>query len=304
MDQREFRSPNINEPMSDHRFDAMNRPDNVVQPNQPVVQPSRPDAMPPVPNSLRRDHNMPFGEQHSVELSGLPVASQGMFQSPSGRPQMPQQLNGVPGPQPPVPNQPAQPNQPYDFIFNPAQQAPKQKSLPSLPGLGPRLGRVALITVGLIVLLIIFSIIKSSLGGSGNLPALESVGQDETEILHITSEASQQQNLTASDQDLIATTSLVLTSSDRSLITYLKDNGHKVNAKIFQLKISSTVDSQLASAATAGTYDQVFDQVINDQLSQYQKDLNTAYNLTKGLKGRALLSSDYKQSTLLRQQLN
>jgi hypothetical protein len=303
MDQSQFRPPNINESMANRSYDGR-PPAAGATPQQPNI--IRPAVPPPVPDSLRRGHSMPFGEQHTVEINTLPLASQTMFQSSSGRPQVPTNLTGPqlaqqpqPLAQPQVqPNQPYQ--QPYDFIFDPSNQ-PKSNSRrgPSLPGLSPRLGRIAFVIVGFLLLIIIFSVIKSSLGGSSNLPQLVAVAQDQTEILHLANETNQQSGLTASDQNLVATLNSSVTSSYGQLQAYIVANGHKVNPKEFQLKISGADDKELSSAETAGTYDQAFAQVMSGQLNVYIRDLSTAYNVTKGPKGRALLSSDYKQAQLI-----
>ncbi|HXR50424.1 MAG TPA: hypothetical protein VN778_05360, partial [Verrucomicrobiae bacterium] len=86
---------------------------------------------------------------------------------------------------PPAPMTP-QPND-YSFITNPAP--PPKPGLP-LPG-NSFTARLVIALGGLLVLLILFAIIKSVLGGSSNQPALLSVAQDQQEINHLTANAAQ-----------------------------------------------------------------------------------------------------------------
>jgi hypothetical protein len=208
-------------------------------------------------------------------------------------------------PQPAVqPNlPPPTPDQPYDFIMD----APKTPGNGSpLPQLNSTPKRAALFVGGLFVLLILFLIIKSLLSGTSNFTLLVGVAQDQQEILHLTStvtNASQQQNLSAADQNFAATTSASIGSSQTTLATYMAANKHKLNPKTLNLKVSKALDDQLVTAQANGTYDQTFQQILKGRLTSYSSDLSQAYQKTKGSKGRALLASDYSQAKLLLKQL-
>jgi hypothetical protein len=110
--------------------------------------------------------------------------------------------------------------------------------------------------------------------------------------------------LSEDDLNFATTTQVTVTSAQAQLTAYLTSNKQKVDPKLLTLKVSTTVDSQLTTAATAGTYTSAFQQVMTSQLGTYMTDLRSAYAKTSGKKGRAQLSSDYAQASLLIKQLN
>lgn len=196
---------------------------------------------------------------------------------------------------------PAQLSQEYSFITNPEKPA-KQPLLPSGNSLPQR---ALLATGGLLALVIIFVIIKSLLGGGGsNLTSFVGVAQDQQELMHLATNASQQKSLTVNDQNFAATSQLSLASSQATIVKYLSTNGHKVNLKTLNLKLSLSLDNQLVNAAAATTYDQTFQEITKTKLTAYLSDLQQTYKQTKGKNGRALLNDDYNQAQLLLTQLN
>lgn len=165
--------------------------------------------------------------------------------------------------------------------------------------------RALLAAGGLLVLVIIFVIIKSLFGGGGsNLTLFVGVAQDQQELIHLATNASQEKSLTANDQNFAATAQLSLASSQAAIIKYLSVNGQKVNLKTVNLKLSASLDAQLTNAAAATIYDQTFQQITKTKLTAYLSDLQQTYKQTKGKNGRALLSDDYNQAQLLLAQLN
>jgi hypothetical protein len=203
---------------------------------------------------------------------------------------------------------PSLPPNNYDFIMQPAQ-APKQ-SLFKLPGGGNHsiIIRIGLIAGGLIVLIILFSIVKSILIKGPDLSGYVTVAQDQQELIHLFSGAATNttslQALSTNDQNLTATASASLSSNQSQIITYLSNNHQKIKTKVLNLKINSALDSQLTTAQTAGTYEQTFQTVVQAQLSNYLKDLMSTYQSSSGKKGRALLKSLYAQAVLLQGQAN
>lgn len=194
------------------------------------------------------------------------------------------------------------PDQPYAFITNPAQ-TPKQSPLARLPGGNSALMRGLVLLGGLLVLVIIFAIFKSLLGGGANLTPLVGIAQDQQELIHIATNASQQPSISAADQNLATTMRLSLASSQSETIAYLVGNHKKVTIKILDLKLSTTTDKQLSAAAAATTYDQTFQEVVQTKLTAYASALQQAYKLDNGKKGRALLTKSFQQTQLLQTQL-
>jgi hypothetical protein len=250
---------------------------------------------PPVPDLLKRDHSIPFGEQHTVEMNVDPHASaRPAPEQPAPRAALPQDE----GPKPPT----------YDFIFNPNEQKPSQDSkLPSLPGLNANFSKIILALIGAILVVFVVGLIKNAVSGPGNYPYLLSVLQDQEELMHLVSNSTQQQqqDISGTNLNYAWTTDMAMTSSSTQLLNYLAANGHKVkSAKLLMQKISPADDQTLANAELAGTYNQEFAQVNTTLLQGYINDLKTAYNYTTGVHGRALLSSDYNQAVLLLTQVN
>jgi hypothetical protein len=196
-------------------------------------------------------------------------------------------------PQPPV----AQPN--YDFIVNPQ---PALRKIP-LAG-GSMLSRILVVGVGLIVLIIAFSIIKGLVSGGGNSAALLHVAQDQQAILHLTTAAAQQQGISGTNLNFAVTSNLVITSEKSQLLSYVTKQHQKISQKQLILKVKSSLDTQLTNAAAASTYDLTFQDIMKSQLADYQSALKFAYKQTTGVNGRKLLTADYNSAVLLTQQLS
>jgi hypothetical protein len=231
----------------------------------------------PVPNSTPQSHFQP--------TEGLPVEQPAVL-----------------APAPPS-DQPVSPEHAYDFITNAGEPVKKR----SLPGGNSLPIRILTILGGLLVLIIIVAVLKSVLGGSSNLPSFVAVAQDQQELIHLTAPATgtgAPASLSVTNQNFAATAGLSLTSSQAGLLGYLKSIGTKsISPKVLNLKVSSTIDTELTAAATADTYDQTFQQVMQNSLKQYRADLAQAYQKTSGVRGHALLKSDYNQAGLLLTQL-
>jgi hypothetical protein len=205
---------------------------------------------------------------------------------------------------PPNPNQPYAPQLPpsgqpphaqYDFIMNPQQPVKAPGA-----GSGSTITRVAIFGVGLVVLLVAILVGKSLLSSSGpnDTSALISVAQDQAELLRVSGLAT----TNISDQstlNLVITAKYSLTTSNQKLLAYMGGNGVKVDAKVIGLKHSALTDSNLSSAAANSTYDSELVSIIQADLTTYSRDLKSAYALTTGPKGRALLQSDYSGAQLL-----
>jgi hypothetical protein len=228
------------------------------------------------------------------------------------RPSQPQETIVV---QPTEPQQPAEipptgPNSPdYNFIMEPPK--PPRRG-PSLPGFGSGsslIVKIGVVLGGLLVLIVIFSIAKNLLAGPGNTPALTSVVQSQQDMIHILTNGAGSQNqqqavLSDSTQNFASTASLSLTSAQQQLLTYMANNGKKVNAKKVTASIDTSTDQQLAAAAANSTYETTFKQVMQTELTNYEKALQAAYKQTTGPRGRKLLSDEFNGAQLLLTQLN
>jgi hypothetical protein len=208
--------------------------------------------------------------------------------------------------QPNNPYQPVPPPQPHEYDFLVNSQKPPKRSF-SLPGNSSKPIRIAIVVGGLLILIIVFSVIKSALSGGGNTQALITVGQDQQQIIHITTsitQGDQQTSLSTTNQNFAVTANASLTSAQTQLVAYMKTNGHKVSAKTLGLRVSANTDEQLKTAIANTTYDSTFQSVMQTQLSNYEQALRAAYKQTSGPKGRKLLTDQFNGAQLLLQQLN
>ncbi len=188
----------------------------------------------------------------------------------------------------------------YDFIVNPEQLPSKR----SLPGGNSMAMRALFAAGGLLILLVAFVIIKDLISGSSKLGLFVTVAQDQQELIHLATNATQQQDLSTSNQNFVATAQLSLSSSQSQIVSYLANNNMKVNPKTLSLKLNSSLDNQLTTAETAGTFNQTFQDTMKSQLDNYVGDLKQTYDQTSGKKGHALLSSEYNQAQLLLSQVS
>lgn len=191
-----------------------------------------------------------------------------------------------------------QPN--YDFIVNPSKPPAKAP----FSGFGSLPIKIAFIGGGLILLMIIFVVIKSFTGGTSNSASMITVVQEQQALIHITTASTKQAGTNVKTQNSSATIQATVTSDQTQLLAYFKTNGLKITTATENLKVSTTVDAQLATAASAGTYDSTYQTVIQTALTNYSNALKIAYNQTKGPKGRALLSTDFDSTQLLIKQIS
>jgi hypothetical protein len=197
---------------------------------------------------------------------------------------------------PPASPQPQQPN--YDFIVNPGKPP---KHLPTAGG--SKLSRILIVGGGLILLIIVFSIGKGLLSGGGNQAALALVVADQQEIIHLSTAATQQPNISSTNQNFAITGKLVVTSEQTQLLKYMAQQKQKVSDKQLRLKVSAAVDKQLLGAVASSTYDQTFQEVMKSLLTDYATALQVAYKQSSGANARKLLKAEYNSAQLLQRQL-
>jgi len=164
--------------------------------------------------------------------------------------------------------------------------------------------RIGIVAGGLLLLVIIFSLLKSIIVGHPNTAGFVTAAQEQQELIHLTTNAVQQQGLSTTNMNSALTTQLSLTSGQHDILTYLRNNHVKVKTKQLNLQVSAALDTQLTTAAAASTYNQTFHDIMKTKLTTYTQTLKQTYTQTKGPKGRALLSQEYDGAQLLLQQLD
>lgn len=192
---------------------------------------------------------------------------------------------------------PEQPQQnPYDFIMNPAQQAPRQRF-----GLVPSGGskqKIFMILGGLLSIMFIFLVATTFLGGSGgNTQQLLTVAQEQQEILRIAS-LEQKQLRSQPAINLSVTTSASVSSSQQQVISLIGKKA-KTDAKILALKKDSSTDKTFESAIQTNSFDAVYQSTLAEKLTAYQKTLKTAYDGTSNKNAKQVLQTAYDGTSIL-----
>lgn len=199
----------------------------------------------------------------------------------------------VPPPQQPIAHDP------YGFITNPP---PQPKGLPIVPN-DPFKRRLFMLLGG-VVLLVIIIVILSSLfsGGKSVNKNLLSIAQSQQEIIRLN--GSHQDDLNSSKlKNFAANASATLTSQQQQLIDLLSQYGGKADDDNLILKQSAASDEQLASAVSSNTLDTVYVQIMRQQLTDYQAELQSTYDLTNNPETQDLIQTLYDSSGLLDEQL-
>jgi hypothetical protein len=263
-----------------------------------------PPGYKPVTHLPRTNHFHQYKPQtpskaDSFVMPDQPAASPAA--QPPNQPVAPPQL--VPQQIQPAVDQAAPPINPggnYDFFM--AGEIP-QATKRSLPG-NSLISRLAIAGGGLVVLIVVFTVVKSLLAGSSALPYYTSVMQDQQALVHLSTNALQQEDLNTTNQNFAATAQLTLDSSQTDLTKLLTQSNQKVNPKVLNLKVSSATDDRLTTAAAGGTYNSTFKEVALSGLQTYMADVKTAFNKSRSAAGKNLLNSQYNQAVLMVSQLN
>jgi hypothetical protein len=209
-------------------------------------------------------------------------------------PQNPYQPSSPPGP---VPGGSAPQPDPshYEFIVNPGA-APKK-------GLGGSLSsKLIFVALGGGALVIILFVV-ALLGGSnkGLEPSLLTVAQQQTEIVRVA--ALQTDNLTSSTtKGFVLNTKLSMQTAQSDYLAFLSKNGSGINSKQLGGAQNPQTDATLTSAQANGSLDSTLTSILQDDLTQYQQTIKTAYGRTHTTLTHQELQKLYDQAGLLLQQ--
>lgn len=190
---------------------------------------------------------------------------------------------------------------PYDFIMNPPQ--PPKRKLINLQG-GNSFGMlIGLIVGGALLLMVVLAIIVSLLGGNkANTADLISLSQSQQELMRVAntgaSDATHQNT-----KDLAITAEYTLRSQQREVLAFLAQHGKVVGEKELALKQNARTDQQFKAAQSTSTFDLVFSQTMQNQLTTYATTLKQLSSTASSRSERELLSGYYEQTQLLISQI-
>lgn len=196
------------------------------------------------------------------------------------------------------PNQPGSPaprSNPYEFITNPSQPGKR----PSLGG-NPLLKRVMVVVGGAVILMIIVSIAISLLGSGGtNIDALKSLTAKQQEIVRVADMGvGKAQDINT--RSLALTAKLSASTQQQELLAYLEQQDVKPTKLELASEEDSDTDTALETAATSNRFDEAFNQILIELLTDYANSLSSTYEATSGENAKAVLSQSYASiATLL-----
>lgn len=186
-----------------------------------------------------------------------------------------------------------QPGQ-YDFITNPAK--PPKKSLFSF-GKGDKSSLLIMIAAGFGLLTILLLIGSFFLGGGSDKDALLAVAQKQSEVIAV-AEIGEKNAGTNQAQSLAAAVLLNVTTEQQVLLAQLSKND-KVKPKDYAALPSAQVTGDLDTAQRNGRFDEVFNNIMKQELTEYQQELRTANSTVSNKNTKAILAKDYENVGLL-----
>jgi hypothetical protein len=190
---------------------------------------------------------------------------------------------------------PSQPQPDYSFIMNPDK--PPRK--PLFPGGRSVIGRLALVLIGLFIILIVFVVIRGFFSNNTNMEMFVSLAQKQQEIIHLTTNAAEQDDLPETTRNFVVTAQLSLSSTQKELLTYMDSNGSGINTKLLNQTVNAGLDEELAAAVSNSSYDRVFREILKEQLVDYQQALERTFDNTDGPNGQKILEDAFQESELL-----
>ena len=185
---------------------------------------------------------------------------------------------------------------PYDFIL----QGPQKPKKTLIPTGGSQKQRILLAITGLIIFILlavaIFGVL-SSLGGD-ETQAILGIAQTQTELVRIsTAGGNKARDLTT--LGFAESVQLTLTTNQQQTTRYLTSQNVKINPKVLVLGQKTQTDASLKSAEQAGRYDEELLTVLQNSLSAYKTQLNSAYQNATSVKQKNLLLNLYNQANAL-----
>lgn len=197
------------------------------------------------------------------------------------------------------PNQYGAPSPPpdYNFIFNPPQ-APKKRF--GLPGGNSTGQRIAIVAVGAIILLILFTVISSALtsGSKNSTQTFINIAEEQAEIIRVATIGTQKSR-GGDSKNLAMTVLLSMETTQTQTLALLAKNHHKLGAKQLAVKQNPQTDQTLTSADLNNNFDDAFTQQMQTSLNAYRTDIKNAYDISKSTSEKQILSNSFTGISIL-----
>ncbi|MBA2278859.1 hypothetical protein H0V99_00235 [Candidatus Saccharibacteria bacterium] len=187
-------------------------------------------------------------------------------------------------------------NNQYDFITNPSKP-PKKPFL--LLGSGSMKSRLLLIG-GIAVLLMVLFVVASTILTSGSKSAagnLKSLVAQQQELIRVADMGAKAAD--SNTRSIAITAKLSVQTQQTALKSHLEKNKIVLTKEELASKKDSEVDDALKTATSNNRYDDVFNEVLNSQLTNYAEALQNAYNAAANPTSKDLLSDSFSSTTAI-----
>jgi hypothetical protein len=146
--------------------------------------------------------------------------------------------------------------------------------------------------------MMVLAVLLSALGGGSSKTDFSSLAQAQTELMRVSDQGAKSA-VQQKTKNLSVTIQYSLSTQRQQTLNYLSNNGTTLGEKDLTLKRNATTDQQLASAKTTSTFDQVFAEIMQDELTAYANSLKQLHGLTANQFEKELLSTYHEQTQLL-----
>jgi len=165
----------------------------------------------------------------------------------------------------PPQSNPSSPNPEYDFIMNSGQTAPKQSKLPM-----PKLPKLALLFLGVVVALILAIIIVSVLGSTGKTdtkPYIDIMSRS-TEIIRV-NDLAKKDLRDADTLALLTTANAALASDQAQFGLYLGSLGQEVKPELLTAYLNNETDKGIETATQNNSLEEAYVTYLKGSLDGY-----------------------------------
>ena len=166
----------------------------------------------------------------------------------------------------------------------------------------PFVAKIVFLVVGVVIIGIVLYIVGNLLASTKvNTSDITTLAQMENEIARIakTGKEATAQTLRNSAR----TSELTAISHQKQWLSFLSKQGTELSDDQLALTADTSIDKKLKAAKQNGTFDLVFSQILENELTDYSKALQTGYKQSADTTEKVLLKSQFEQAALLIKQI-
>lgn len=198
-------------------------------------------------------------------------------------------------------NMPSPPPNNFDFIVNPPQK-PRRSLLPSFGG-NSFMPKIILIVGGAVGLMIVLWVVTVIFGGGNvNVGNITGLVQTQQEIIRV-SDTARESIFGQELRNASATARASVITHKNQSVAVLTEEGRKLSKEELALGQNAETDQELETARTSGTFDETYQEVLQNLLVSYGNQIEAAFNQSQDDDEKALLASQYQSVVLLLEQL-